>query len=60
MENAYLELQILDLDISQDIVWTNSKCWVMIDNRQVKEIPLNKLSIKAKTKLKMNDELVVL
>ena len=60
MENAYLELQILDIDISQDIVWTNTKCRVLVDNRQVKEIPLNKLSLKAKTKLKPSDELVVL
>lgn len=60
MENAYLEMQILDLDISQDITWTNSKCRILVDNRLVKEISLNKLSAKAKTKLKPNDELVVL
>lgn len=60
MENAYLEIAISDIQIPATYDDSNTLIRVLMDNKQIKDIPLNKLSIVAKTKLTRNDELVVL
>ena len=60
MDKAYLEIQISDLDVPTDFNWDQTKVRVLVDNRTVRDIPLNKLSTVAKTKISKTDELVVL
>ena len=60
MDKAYLEIQISDIDVPTDFNWDQTKVRVLVDNRTVRDIPLNKLSTIAKTKITKSDELVVL
>ena len=60
MDKAYLEIQISDIDVPTDFNWDQTKVRVLVDNRTVRDIPLNKLNTIAKTKITKSDELVVL
>lgn len=59
MENAYLEIKILDMEIPTAFAPHETKVRVLVDNRTIRDIKMNKLSATAKTKLTRQDELIV-